>query len=68
MEGREINPLVPDAHYSEHQDKPFFLQIQRLEVDLKLDCRFLIFCTLGTNGLMEEGGQKKGEEILEDLC
>ena len=29
-----INPLVPDAHYSERQDKPFSLQIQRLEVDL----------------------------------
>ena len=30
-----INPLVLDAHYSEHQDKPFSLQIQRLEVVLK---------------------------------
>ena len=29
-----FNPLVPDAHYSERQDKPFSLQIQRLEVDL----------------------------------
>ena len=37
-----INPLVPDAHYSERQDKPFSLQIQRLEVDLKLNCGFLI--------------------------
>ena len=45
-----INPLVPDAHYSERQDKPFSLQIQRLEVDLKLNCGF-IFCNLGTNGL-----------------
>ena len=23
-----LNPLVPDAHYSERQDKPFSLQIQ----------------------------------------
>ena len=23
----QINPLVPDAHYSERQDKPFSLQI-----------------------------------------
>ena len=30
-----INPLVPDAHYSERQDKPLSLQIQQLEVDLK---------------------------------
>ena len=36
-----INPLVPDAHYSERQDKPFSLQIQQLEVDLKLNCGFL---------------------------
>ena len=38
-----INPLVPDAHYSERQDKPFSLQIQQLEVDLKLICGFLFF-------------------------
>ena len=38
-----INPLVPDVHYSERQDKPFSLQFQRLEVDLKLNCRFLFF-------------------------
>ena len=33
--GAEINPLVPDAYYIERQDKPFSLQIQQLEVDLK---------------------------------
>ena len=38
-----LNPLVPDAHYSERQDKPFSLQIQQLEVDLKLNCGFLFF-------------------------
>ena len=38
-----FNPLVPDAHDSERQEKPLSLQIQRLEVDLKLNCRFL-FC------------------------
>ena len=36
-----VNPLVPDAHYSERQDKPFSLQIQQLEVDLKWNCGFL---------------------------
>ena len=35
-----ITPLVPDAHYSERQDKPSSLQIQRLEVDLKLNWGF----------------------------
>ena len=39
----QVNPLLPDAHYSERQDKPFSLQIQRLEVDLKLNCGFLFF-------------------------
>ena len=38
----KINPLVPDAHYSECQDKTFSLQIQRLEVDLKLICGFFL--------------------------
>ena len=47
-----INPLVPDAHYSERQDKPISLQIQRLEVDLKLNCRFLFFAPPRTNGLI----------------
>ena len=30
-----VKPLVPDAHYGERQDKPFSLQIQQLEVNLK---------------------------------
>ena len=34
-----LNPLVPKAHYSEGQDKPFYLQIERLEVDSKLNYR-----------------------------
>ena len=39
-----ISPLVPDAHYSERQDKPFSLQIQQLEVvDLKLNYGLLFF-------------------------
>ena len=46
-----INPLVPDAHYSERQDKPFSLQIPQLEVDFKVKLPIFIFCTLGTNGL-----------------
>ena len=41
--GEGINPLVPDAHYSERQDEPFSLQVQRLEVDFKLKCGFLFF-------------------------
>ena len=36
-----LNPLVPDAHYCERQDKPFSLEIQLLEIDFKLNCRFL---------------------------
>ena len=39
----KLNPLVPDAHYSERQDKPFSLQIQWLEVDLNLNYGFLFF-------------------------
>ena len=35
-----VKPLVPDAHYIERQDKQFSLQIQHLEVDLKLNCGF----------------------------
>ena len=37
-----FNPLVPDAHYSERHDK-FSLQIQRLEVNFKLNWGFLFF-------------------------
>ena len=37
-----INPVVPDAHYSERKDRPFSLQIQRLEVDLKLNGGFFL--------------------------
>ena len=39
----KINPLIPDAHYSERQDKSFSSQIQLLEVDLKLNRGFLFF-------------------------
>ena len=38
-----INPLVPESHYSERQDKAFSLQIQQLEVKIKLNCGFLFF-------------------------
>ena len=47
----KVNPVVPDAHYSERQDKPFSLQIQQLEVDLKRNRGFFSFCTPGTSGL-----------------
>ena len=53
-----FNPLVPDAHYSERHDKPFSIQIQQLEVDLKLNLGFFIFCTLGTNGLKKNPPQE----------
>ena len=43
LEVEHFSPSVPDAHYSERQDKPFSLQIQQLEVDLKLNCRFYFF-------------------------
>ena len=42
LKANYVNPLVRDAHYSERQVKPFSLQIKRLEVDLKLNRRFLI--------------------------
>ena len=58
-----INPLDPDAHYSERQDKPFSLQIQQLEVHLKLIRRFLFFA-LGTNGLILSYGRRMLYRIL----
>ena len=52
-----INPLVPDAHYSERQDKPFSLQIRKLEVRFKVKLQIFIFCTLGINGLIQIANQ-----------
>ena len=46
----KINPLVPDAHYSERQYKQVSLQIKLIEVTA-VKLRIFIFCTLGTNGL-----------------
>ena len=46
---RNINPLVPDAHYSECPDKLVSLQIKLLEANLQLIRDF--FYTLGTSGL-----------------
>ena len=45
-----VNPIVPDAHYSECQDEPFSLRIQRLEVDLKLNGVFLFFAPWALTG------------------
>ena len=45
-----FNPLVPDTHYNRRQDNPFSLQIQRLEVDLKLNRGFLFFAPWGLTG------------------
>ena len=45
--GKSINPLVPNTHYSEPRNKPFSLQNQRLEVDLKINFSsgaLTIFC------------------------
>ena len=50
----KCHPLVPDAHYSEHQDKPFSWQIQQLESGFKDKLRIFIFCTLRTNGLIKK--------------
>ena len=47
-----LNPLVLDARYSERQDKPISLQIQRFEVDLKLNCGFLFFAPRELMGLI----------------
>ena len=45
---------IPKVHSSdsERQVKPFSLQIQRLEIDFKVEFRIFIFGTLGTNGLI----------------
>ena len=40
---RKCPALYPDTHYSDRQDKPLSLQIQRSEVDLKLNSGFLFF-------------------------
>ena len=46
-----INPLVPDAHYTDLQDEPFSLQILTIKSRFTVGLRIFIFCTLGTNGL-----------------
>ena len=38
---RHINPLVPDAHYSERPDKQASLQIKLVEATLQLNCGFI---------------------------
>ena len=50
LDAKLINPLIPDAHYSECQDKPFSSQIQQLAVDLKLICGFSFFAPWGLMG------------------
>ena len=45
-----VNTLVPEAHYSEREDKSFSLQIQRLDVDLKLNCGFLFLASWALMG------------------
>ena len=38
-----VNPLVPDAHYSERPDKQVSLQIKLIEATLQLNCGYLFF-------------------------
>ena len=45
---RFVNPLVPEAHYSERPDKQFSQQIKPLKVKLLI----FHFCPPGTNGLI----------------
>ena len=59
----EVNPLVPDAHYSERWEKWFRQQIKPLEVYLKFNCRFLF---VAPSGLM---GKRSGMDALrKQLC
>ena len=37
-----VNPQVPKAHYNEHWDEPFLLQIKPLKVNSKLNSRIFI--------------------------
>ena len=46
-----FNPLVPDAHHSEHSDKLTSSQKQTIRKELMINWRIFIFCTPGTNGL-----------------
>ena len=48
-----FNPLVPKAHNSECQNLLYFLY-KLIQQELT-NWRTLIFCTLGTNGLIAEG-------------
>ena len=41
--GGSVNPLVPDAHYSERTDEQISLQIKLIEATLQLNCGFLVF-------------------------
>ena len=43
MPSSELNPLVPEAHYSEHQDKQVSVKIKLIKATLQLNCGFLFF-------------------------
>ena len=46
------NPLGTKAYNCECQNLPYNLQIKQVKVNLKLNWRIFMFCTLGTNGLI----------------
>ena len=49
---KKLDPLVPDAHYSERQDGTIFFTNSTIKSRFKVRLRIFIFCTLGTNGLV----------------
>ena len=51
-----VNPLVPDAHYSESQDKPIFFTNSMIRSRFEVKLQIFIFFILGTNGLMSRDG------------
>ena len=54
-----FNPLVHKAHNSECQIILFPLQIKPSKRQLKLNWRYFVFCTLGTNGLKKQKEKEK---------
>ena len=47
----KINPLVPDAHYSERRDRLASLRSQTTKSQLVIKWRIFMFFTPGTSGL-----------------
>ena len=58
-----FNPVVLKARNCECQNLIFLLQNKPLKVNLELNWRIFIFCTLGTNGLTLQGLPSNHREI-----